>query len=68
MKHNNDQMKERILYKSRTIKAIQNPKEYMSVIIDGMNTSYVPLKMPMTKGNFPKKIDATSRCLHSDIF
>jgi hypothetical protein len=43
-------MKEKILYKSRTIRAIQNPSEYMSIIIDTINTLNISLKMPMTKG------------------
>ena len=50
IQHNDEQIKERLLYKARTIKAIQYPTEYMSVIVDGMNTANVPLKMPVTKG------------------
>jgi hypothetical protein len=45
-------MKERILYKFRTIRTIQNLSKYMSIIIDGINTSNVSLKMPMTKNNY----------------
>jgi hypothetical protein len=43
-------MQERFLYKSRTIQAIQQPTEYMSIIIDGMNTCLVPMKLPKKKG------------------
>jgi hypothetical protein len=43
-------MQEKLLYKSRTIQAIQNPTEYMSIIIDGMNTCLVPMKLPKKKG------------------
>jgi hypothetical protein len=50
IKHNNDQITEKLLYKARTMKAVQHPTEYMSIIIDGMNTSNVSLKMPLTKG------------------
>jgi hypothetical protein len=50
VQYNNEQIKERLLYKARTLKAIQNPAEYISVIIDGMNTANIPLKMPLTKG------------------
>jgi hypothetical protein len=50
IKHNNDQIREKLLYKVQTMKAIQHPMEYMSIIIDGMNTSNVSLKMPLTKG------------------
>ena len=45
-------MQERLLYKSRCIKAIEHPKEYMSIILDGMNTCNVSLKMPIAKGKF----------------
>jgi hypothetical protein len=45
-------MKEKILYKFRTIRTIQNPNEYMSIIIDSMNISNVPLKMLMIKSNY----------------
>jgi hypothetical protein len=49
VQHNNEQIKEKLLCKARTLKTIQNPAEYMSVIIDSMNTANVPLKMPLTK-------------------
>jgi hypothetical protein len=45
-------MKEQILYKARTIKIIQHFTEYMSIIIDRMNTSNVLLKMPLIKCTF----------------
>ena len=56
VQHNEAQMQERILYQSRCVQAVKYPKEYCSIIIDGMNTSNIPLKMPMPKGNFFKKI------------
>lgn len=43
-------MEERLLYKSRSLQAIQQPSDFMSIIIDGMNTCYVPMKLPMPKG------------------
>ena len=43
-------MQERVLYKSRCTKSVEHPEEYMSIILDGMNTCNVPLKMPMAKG------------------
>ena len=43
-------MQERVLYKSRTTKAKEHPEEFMSIIIDGMNSCNIPLKMPMPKG------------------
>jgi hypothetical protein len=43
-------MQERILYKARTMQAKQHPNEYMSIILDGMNTAQVPLYMPKPKG------------------
>ena len=42
-------MQERVLYKYRRIKAETHPQEYMSIIIDGMNTCNIPLKMPNPK-------------------
>jgi hypothetical protein len=43
-------MKEQILYKFQTIKAIQNSKEYILIIIDRINISNIPLKIPLFKG------------------
>ena len=65
-------MQERVLYKSRTTKAKKHPEEFMSIIIDGMNSCNIPLKMPMPKGkvffvflknfyNFLKKINEALR-------
>jgi hypothetical protein len=50
IKHNNDQIREKLLYKAQTMKAVQHPMEYISIIIDRMNISNVSLKMPLTKG------------------
>jgi hypothetical protein len=50
IKHNDKQIKEQLLYKARTMKSIQHPTEYISIIIDRMNTANVPLKMLLTKG------------------
>jgi hypothetical protein len=48
--HNRKQMEERHQYKTRCIQAEQQPEQYLSIIIDGMATAKVPLKMPMPKG------------------
>jgi hypothetical protein len=50
IKYNNNQIREKLLYKVQTMKVVQHPMEYISIIIDRMNTSNVPLKMPLTKG------------------
>jgi hypothetical protein len=42
-------MQEHILYKARTMQAKQHPNEYISIILDGMNTAQVPLYMPKPK-------------------
>jgi hypothetical protein len=36
--HNEEQMKERQLYYARCLQAKQQPDQYMSLIMDGMNT------------------------------
>ena len=45
-------MRERVLYNSRCLKAIQHSSDYMSIIIDGMNAAHVSLSMPISKGIF----------------
>jgi len=52
MKHNEAQMRERVLYKSRATKAKEHPEEFMFIIIDEMNSCNIPLKMPIPKGNY----------------
>ena len=52
MKHNEAQMRERVLYKSRATKAKEHPEEFMSIIIDEMNSCNISLKMPIPKGNY----------------
>ncbi len=49
-KHNDEQMHERQLYYARRLQAQQQPDQFMSLIMDGMNTPSFPLKMPMPKG------------------
>ena len=52
MKHNEAQMREKVLYKSRTTKTKEHPEEFMFIIIDGINSCNIPLKMPIPKGNY----------------
>ncbi len=48
--HNEAQMKERQLYYARCLQAKQQPDQYMSLIMDGMNTPSFPLHVPLPKG------------------
>ena len=50
LEHNRKQMQERFEYKSRCIQAEQQPDQYLSIIVDGMTITKIPLKMPMPKG------------------
>jgi hypothetical protein len=43
-------MQEHILDKVRTMQIKQHPNEYMSIILDRMNTAQVPLHIPKLKG------------------
>jgi hypothetical protein len=51
IKHNVEQMEERSLYKQRALQAVQQPSQYMSLIIDGMNSPSFPMHIPLPKGS-----------------
>ena len=43
-------MKERMLYKSRILLSQQQTTEYTLLILDGMQSTLVPMKLPKPKG------------------
>jgi hypothetical protein len=47
--HNRLQMAERVSYNIRAIRGQQLPSQYLSLIVDGMNTVKFPLHMPISK-------------------
>ena len=49
-KHNDEQMHEKQLHYTKCLQVQQQPDQFMSLIMDGMNTPSFPLKMPMPKG------------------
>lgn len=51
VEHNKKQMSERLLYKTRCIEGETNPKQVLSIILDGMATVRIPWHMPMPKGS-----------------
>jgi len=48
-KHNQDQMKERLLYKDRTVLSKLQPENYLSLIIDSMQHKFIPMVSPLPK-------------------
>jgi len=49
MLHNQLQMKERLLYKQRTVTGRMNPAQYLSIIIDSMQHKFIPMFTPLPK-------------------
>jgi hypothetical protein len=65
VEHNQNQMNERYNYNCRKIKAQNEPNEYLSLIIDGMNAAHFPIKLPLRKNT--SRIDRIKLNIHGLI-